>query len=392
MVDALRMTSQLAASAWIDLPSDPHPIDPVLRWDQCFDAEREAVAVGDAIPLKTLTDHLEGLFPEALNDAPKLLERRHVLWIAGAGALFDGQTGLAVPGSMLTRFPRHRQTPYSHTHWLELTRPMDSFHAIDEVLWLPHAACDMFGHWMTEILAFLWPLLLDGGQDLTGWPVLLPGCDAGQPLAETLFQLLRRRHLSPLLPADCPKALYLRRVLIPEPSLRLHAGTSPAHYQAAQALGDWLVQSAESQPLSAARRVFLSRSALTEECRKVEGERDLEDCLRAQGWTVVHPQQHPLAEQVALLRSAEWIAAFDGSALHGLAWLGLKPKSRVIMLGDRPSLDYWLQFRCQGIQGWFVPCTLPIDDGQPAHLQHRQLLMNPAGLAQRVDDLCREDP
>ena len=62
------------------------------------------------------------------------------------------------------------------------------------------------------------------------------------------------------------------------------------------------------------------------------------------------------------------------------------------MLGDRQSLDYGLQFRPQGIQGRFVPCTLAIDDGQPAHLQHRQLLKNPAGLAQRVDDLCREDP
>lgn len=56
----------------------------------------------------------------------------------------------------------------------------------------------------------------------------------------------------------------------------------------------------------------------------MEGDRDLDACQKALGWIVVHPQQNPLAQQVAFLRSAEWIAALDGSALHGLAWLGLK--------------------------------------------------------------------
>ena len=68
----------------------------------------------------------------------------------------------------------------------------------------------------------------------------------------------------------------------------------------------------------------------------------------------------PLPEQVAAIQAAERIAGFGGEALHALAWLGKLPPeqgSQLLLLGGRPSLDLLLQFRAQGLNGWYLPCA-----------------------------------
>jgi capsular polysaccharide biosynthesis protein len=132
----------------------------------------------------------------------------------------------------------------------------------------------------------------------------------------------------------------------------------------------------------------LSRSALHEDCRKIEGERELEQYLKQSGWLIVHPEEEELPQQVALIRAARCIAAFDGSALHGLAWLGDHSETMLILLGDSPSLDYWLQFRAQKIRGWFLPCTQPFADEKPSHLQNRQLTVQARDLSETIDALA----
>lgn len=388
MSDRLEQISHLGAKAWLLAPEDPHPIDPVLRWTQVFESFVRSVGPSEPLPLQDIYSRLDGLFPDELCDAPVLVEHHDVLWIAGSGVLFDGQSGLAVPGSMLTRFPRHRQTPYAVSHWVELTRPLSSFQRLQHALWLPHADCQMFGHFMTEILAFLWPIFTQEATQLTGWPVLLPGCDSTSSLSDWLFRLLRSRHLYPLLRSTLPKAVHLQRVLIPQPSMRLHAGTSTTFLQSAQAFGDWLLCSSPVAEMTDHSRVFLSRSALHEDCRKIEGERELEQYLKQSGWLIVHPEQEELPQQVALIRAARCIAAFDGSALHGLAWLGDHAETMLILLGDSPSLDYWLQFRAQKIRGWFLSCTQPFADEKPSHLQNRQLTLQARDLSETIDALA----
>ena len=68
----------------------------------------------------------------------------------------------------------------------------------------------------------------------------------------------------------------------------------------------------------------------------------------------------PLPVQVAAIRAAETIASFGWEALHALAWLGeLQPDQgpQLLLLGTRPSLDLRLQFRAQGLNGWYLPCA-----------------------------------
>ena len=64
--------------------------------------------------------------------------------------------------------------------------------------------------------------------------------------------------------------------------------------------------------------------------------------------------------QVAAIRAAQTIASFGGEALHALAWLGELPpdqEQQLLFLGTRPSLDLLLQFRAQGLNGWYLPCA-----------------------------------
>lgn len=63
------------------------------------------------------------------------------------------------------------------------------------------------------------------------------------------------------------------------------------------------------------RRVYLSRSHLQDKRRAVN-EAGIEALMRDHGFAVVHPQELPLPEQVASIRSAQVIAGCDGSALH----------------------------------------------------------------------------
>lgn len=92
-------------------------------------------------------------------------------------------------------------------------------------------------------------------------------------------------------------------------------------------VGDHVVSGAE--PGERPRRLFLSRPPhLKRSCHNVA---EVETFFAGQGFTVVHPETHALAEQVAMFREAEVIAGFAGSGLFSLAFC-TTPK-RVIALG-----------------------------------------------------------
>ena len=394
MLELLAETSQLSAASLLRPPSSSEPDDPVLAWRDAFQAAvvpeqphlLKAVAFAD---LQTIT---EACFPADRGFQPSLQRMRDVLWLRGAGALYDGATGLVVPGSFLSRFPRQRQSPTCTAHRIELTRPIQAFPRLERALVLPFALCSNFGHFITETLAFLWPLLDGDARQLIGWPALLSGCTAGDPAAQVLHSLLRERHCFPLLEADLPEAIHIQEALVPEPSLRLHASCSEAHLHTAAALGDWLLNRGgwDEQHQPRGDKLFISRSALGPETRQVDQEPQLEALLAQQGWTIVHPEQHPLAEQVATYRKAKVIAAFEGSALHGLSFLGLpNPAPGVVLLGDNPSPDYFLQFRAQALPGFFIQCTrLDPQSDQPDWVRPRLLNGSVESLAAMVEALA----
>jgi len=396
MLELLAETSQLAAASLLRTPLGSEHHDPVLEWREAFQV---AVAPEEPHLLKAVAfSQLQAItnryFPVSAPEELRLHGVTDVLWLRGAGALYDGQTGLVVPGSYLSRFPRQRQSPLCSTHRIDLTRPIQAFPRLERALVLPYACCNNFGHFITETLAFLWPLLGRDIDQLVGWPALLNGCSTGESAAKALHGLLRERHLFPLLEADLPEAVHIQEALLPEPSLRLHASWSEEHLRTATALGQWLIANEDwdSQQPSGGEKLFISRSALGAETRQVDQEAALEALLQQQGWTIFHPEQHPLAKQINTYRQARVIAAFEGSALHGLSFLG-RPTAAplLLLLGDNPSPDYFLQFRAQRIPGFFIQCTRHDPNSeQPDWVRRRLLNGSIEGLASMVETLASQ--
>ena len=351
MNEQLLADSELAAASWLRDPLNPDPLDPLAEWFRLY---AEMAAAAEPIPLLQMLGQLDGLYPAEWIAEPQLLEFRDVLWLPNRGCLFDGNNGFALPWTAFSRFPRQRQLPQQSHHWIELSRPVQSFPRLEQALWLPRVNGAVFGEWITEVMAFLWPLLLESSQELIGLPVLFGDADPQDPLLSELHRLMRHQHMTPLLNQHLPSALHLERVLVPQPSLRLHAGTSSVWWRSMAALGDRLADGVEVEPVD---KLYLSRTVLPEDRRHIPGEAELVQALEASGWTIWHPQQQPLQVQVAALRAARVVAGFHGAAWHGLGWIHPNaPRPRVLLLGDRPALDLLLQLRLQKLDGWYVPC------------------------------------
>ena len=246
MNEQLQADSELAAASWLRDPLNPDPIDPLAEW---FRVHAEIAAAAQPIRLPKLLRKLDGLYPDEWTAEPQLLEYRDVLWLPDRGCLFHGGNGRALPWTAFSRFPRQRQLPQQSIHRIELSRPVQSFPRLEQALWLPRVNGAVFGEWLTEVLAFLWPLLLKSPQELIGLPVLLGDADPEDPWLEELHRLMRSQHLTPLLNHHLPAALHLERVLVPQPSLRLHAGTSSVWWRSAVALGDQLADGVEAEPV-----------------------------------------------------------------------------------------------------------------------------------------------
>ncbi len=91
-------------------------------------------------------------------------------------------------------------------------------------------------------------------------------------------------------------------------------------------IGDRLARNAPERPRAA--RLFVSRRPTLK--RGCHNSAELETIFAERGFEVVYPEEHPLAEQVAMFRAAEVVAGFAGSGLFTLA-LTSTPK-RVLTL------------------------------------------------------------
>ncbi len=77
-------------------------------------------------------------------------------------------------------------------------------------------------------------------------------------------------------------------------------------------------------------RVFFSRR--TSRRRSCTNAGAVEELFAEHGFEVLYPEDHPLAEQVALVRAAEVVGGFTGSGLYHLGLAG-GPK-RVVAIGS----------------------------------------------------------
>lgn len=182
-----------------------------------------------------------------------------------------------------------------------------------------------FGHVVTQSLGRLW-----AGELLPNAPILfLPETAGVTALPGYLADLARG------LGVDNPLRLVARptsvaELLVPQDVCNLsHRPTVTPFFL------DWLARR-RTQPVSApSGRLYVSRSRLGPQHGQYLQEQVLEAALAASGYTIFHPQEHPVAVQVRAYMAAGELVFADGSPAH-LWSLVAQPGQRAAVILRRP--------------------------------------------------------
>jgi capsular polysaccharide biosynthesis protein len=122
---------------------------------------------------------------------------------------------------------------------------------------------------------------------------------------------------------------HFARMEIPSPGYEIPHVFETGH---AHAIGVW-----PGKQKVSGKRVWLSRSHL-EERGGFENELEAEAALEKRGWTIYHPQEHPIRHQLEMFADAEHIAGVEGSAFHTLILID-RPTARLSVLSRRAALS-----------------------------------------------------
>ena len=161
-----------------------------------------------------------------------------------------------------------------------------------------------FGHFVIESLSRLWC-----ANRFLETPVAFVGTEGElRPFQRDIISLLRIENYFVV-----TRPTKFARVILPSPGFVL-----PFYFDIGHAS---FLSRYENRFDREDRKVWLSRSHLSQATRVYEGEDVLEDMLLSRGWTVFHPQEHSICEQLEVISSSRTIAGLRGSAFHALVFL-----------------------------------------------------------------------
>ena len=81
-----------------------------------------------------------------------------------------------------------------------------------------------------------------------------------------------------------------------------------------------------------AERVYLSRARLPELRQRIANEAAVEAAFEQHGFTIVHPQEVSIADQISMYANCRVLAGLSGSALHNVVFC--RPKTLLIDIHD----------------------------------------------------------
>lgn len=187
--------------------------------------------------------------------------------------------------------------------------------------------CRHFGHALVDMPARLWPLL--AGPDL-GWDRLgvigfgLHHLDDQQDEWQQSHRELLESYgvaMEQVVVANRP--VRCERLLVPRRISPFLDSGGRLYNQVMQNAGQRLLGNADrrSEPT---QRIFLSRSRLPQGRRSMDPDDALrlDDLFASHGFRVFHPQELPLAEQVAVMQQVSHVAGCVGSQMHLMAFCG----------------------------------------------------------------------
>jgi capsular polysaccharide biosynthesis protein len=222
------------------------------------------------------------------------------------------RTGVVANGATLKQslYWRGQKQIFRGVHPHTLTSVAES---PDVVIYAGHVI-NQFGHFILDSLARLWfakanphlPIVWMNEASYSSWQREIVGIvGLSNP---TVF---------------LAHATRFRQIHIPQ------AGFNPETYYTPEF--DAFVSAVAPAEIVPGRRCWLSRSRLAPTKGSVVGEAEMEQAAERLGWTIFHPQDNSVAEQLAFLSTCEDIAGWSGSAFHAVVLL-TKVKSRLHVL------------------------------------------------------------
>lgn len=220
-----------------------------------------------------------------------------------------------------------------------------------------------FGHFLCESTARLWAL------DHLG-PI------AGIVFYPKLQMTHERRHYRHQLPFFATmglsedkiqirvpqKPVIIDQLAIPEPGFGIHK-----MIEGRPEYRDYMhANLGRDIPADGPADIYISRSQLPSKRGSVLLETLIETRMQAAGYTVFHPQNHDITEQIAAYKAAKRIVSLDASSLH-LAAMLVSPDTKVAIINRGPSNnieDYVDQFtswqghpptRIEAVSGFHYP-------------------------------------
>lgn len=168
-----------------------------------------------------------------------------------------------------------------------------------------------FGHALTEQVSHLWAW----ERVRTDYPDVRVLMDVSRtPLAEWELVLLEAAGVPRERVHAVAGPVVVERLLATTPAYAIDRYAHPTLRAVHRGIGDALV--ARSTLDRTPDRVFLTRRGAKRAChQRVE----VEALAVEHGYTVIAPEDHPLADQVAMVRGAEAVAGFGGSGMFHLA-------------------------------------------------------------------------
>lgn len=173
-----------------------------------------------------------------------------------------------------------------------------------------------FGHTLVDSLSRLWSIAeLPNVRELQ-----IAYC--GEPLGGFMGRCVDALGLSRSQFVHLDQPTSVESLLVPSPGFVVRTGAASAYNGLLVELGKALLG---DEPEGTVERVFLSRSRFTRRGRSVrpmgEGQEARLDAMAAErSFEIVHPQELPIARQVALVSGAKVVAGCTGSANHLFAF------------------------------------------------------------------------
>ncbi len=182
-----------------------------------------------------------------------------------------------------------------------------------------------YGHFITEGLSRLWPILDNHYKDYK----IAYISEAAEDKFNDFF-LLFGINKSNIIRIDKPTKF--KSIIVPEPSIRLHDYCHEMY-------SETIIKILKNVPFTDKKNIFLSKKANRWTGKSI-GEKYIQEIFSRNGYEIIYPEQMSIKEFLSLILSAKRVVASSGSSAHNAVFM--RKKSELICL-NRSDHHHHLQ-------------------------------------------------